>query len=229
MKIIPNYKKYEFSLRTALMTRMLMACCVAVALALLVAGCGGSPARKLLQDVEGWPQSPERFSVCKGYGCDEVVLTSLSSREWARVEAVFVGPPGDAASERLKIAEAVGEMERLVGLKTGTEADAPGAAIINFIRQGQMDCIDEAFNTTLYLRMMADAGLLRRHDVGEPARRGYVVDGWPHNTATVHERDTGRGWAVDSWFHGNGVPPEIVPLEDWLDGWKPEKGKPARP
>lgn len=220
MKIIPNNKKYQDRSGAEVVVPMLMACFALLALS----GRSGSPAEQLLEAVEGRPQSPDRFSVCKGYGCDELVLTSFSSREWARIKAVFADPVPDSASERRRIAEAVGEVERLVGPKTGTERDAPGAAIINFNRQGQMDCIDEAFNTTLYLRMMADAGLLRWHDVGEPARRGYVVDGWPHNTATVIERDTGRGWAVDSWFHGNGVPPEIVPLKAWLDGWSPAEG-----
>jgi len=220
MKIIPNNKKYEGRSGPEVMLSMLMA----FSLALVLCGCGGSPARDLLMEVEGRPQSPDRFGVCKGYGCDELVLTSFSTREWARIEAIFDDPAPDATSERRRIAEAVGEVERLVGPKTGTDRDAPGAAIINFSRQGQMDCIDEAFNTTLYLRMMADAGLLRWHDVGEPARRGYVVDGWPHNTATVIGRNTGRGWAVDSWFHGNGVPPEIVPLDVWLDGWTPGGG-----
>lgn len=197
------------------------------ALALLLASmslmsCGGSPAASLLARVDGQPQSPERFGVCKSYGCQDMVMTSLSPREWARIEAVFEEGAPDAAAERALIARAIGVMEEVVGPKTGTEADEPGAAIINFSRHGQMDCIDEAFNTTLYLRMMAGAGLLVWHEVGDPARRGYLFDGWPHNTATLVERETGLEWAVDSWFHGNGAPAEVVTLRIWRDGWVPD-------
>jgi len=200
---------------------------VVLLLALALVGCGGSPARELLATAGPDEYATARFGVCKGYGCSTLVMTGFSGREWAGIAAIFDPPPVDAADERTRIAVAIGRIERLVGLKTGTEGDAPGAAIINFDRTGQMDCIDEAFNTTVYLGLLAKAGLLRFHVVGEPARRGHLIDGWPHNSATLIERAGSQAFAVDSWFHGNGHPPEIIPLGQWLDGWSPQQGRAA--
>lgn len=200
---------------------------VALFLTLGLAGCGGSPAASLLAEAETGGYTPARFGVCKGYGCADMVMTTLSPREWAGIAAIFDPPASTAPEERTRIADAIGRLEQAVGPKTGTQSDAPGAAIINFDRTGQMDCIDEAFNTSVYLGLLVDARLLRFHDVGAPARRGHLVDGWPHNTATVVERATGRAFAIDSWFHGNGRPAEVVSLDSWLDGWSPAEPQPA--
>lgn len=70
---------------------------------------------------------------------------------------------------------------------------------------GQLDCIDEAANSTAYLRMMAADGLIRFHQVGLPANR-FVVAAWgPSNTATITEITSGSSYAVPE----DGLPPEI--------------------
>lgn len=190
--------------------------------ATVLAACSHAPSRELVRDYGHWNESPDRFGVCMGYGCAEIHMTGLSAAEWAAVREIF-GSPGDAAAERAAIARAIGLMERLVGPRTGSDGDLPGAAIVNFRRRGQMDCIDEAFNTTSYLRFLARDGLLRHHAVGLPVRRGSFIDRWPHNAATITEEGEGVTHVVDSWFHGNGVPPEILPLERWMAGWSPER------
>ena len=48
-----------------------------------------------------------------------------------------------------------------------------------------------------------------------------LSDGVPHVTATVIDRQTGSTFAVDSWFRDSGEPADVVPLEEWLDGWNP--------
>lgn len=191
--------------------------------AVLLAACSHAPSGELVRDYGHLNEGPERFGVCMGYGCAEIHMTSLSAAEWDRVRATF-GTPADAAGEREAIARAIGLIERLVGPRTGSDNDAPGAAIINFRREGQMDCIDEAFNSTSYLRFLERDGLLRFHRVGLPVRRGSFVDRWPHNAATIAETDGDRrAYVVDSWFHGNGVPPEVLPLERWMAGWSPDR------
>lgn len=195
--------------------------------ALLVAACGHSPTSELLTNFGHRTESWRSFGVCVGYGCSTYYHTGLNDQEQARVRAAFGPPAADAAAEREAIRRAVAEMELILGPKTGTAHDQPGAAIINFDRKGQMDCIDESFNTTAYLTLLAADGLLRLHDVGPPLRRGYFVNRWPHNTATVIERGSGQKFAIDSWFHGNGVPPEVVGAKEWLDGWSPAQGRPA--
>lgn len=95
--------------------------------------------------------------------------------------------------------------------------------------EGQMDCIDESINTTLYLTMLQKFGLMRLHRVEDRATRGWFLAGWPHTTAVISEiamnRENGtyRLWAVDSWFLDNGEPPFILPLETWKAGWEPIK------
>lgn len=194
---------------------------------LALAACSHSPTQTLLDDHGHRTQSWRSFGVCAAYGCRKYFTTGLSEREVARVRRAFGGPAETAAEEREAIRRAVAELELIIGPKTGTDGDEPGAAIINFSRDGQMDCIDESFNTTTYLTLMAQDGLLRFHDVDKPLRRGYFLNRWPHNTATVVERDTGQRYAIDSWFHGNGVPPEVVTAQDWLDGWSVKNPLPA--
>lgn len=194
------------------------------ALALIGAGCTHSPSEGLFhQYADG--NSPSRFLMCHNYGCSRKIWVSLNDTDWAGVRAVFARPAPRPAEERQQIREAVALIERIVGLKTGTANDAAGAAILNFNKNGQLDCIDEAYNTTNYLRFMANDGLIRWHDVGMPERRGYILNRWPHNTATVIEHGTGQAYAIDSWFGANGELPDVVTLELWLDGWSPPEAQ----
>ncbi len=192
-------------------------------LALLLAGACAAP-------PTGPAPSPRpgAFTVCHGHGCEERAPVSLTAAEWARVVALFRRLPHDAAAERRAVACAVGLLERLVGPRAGTDGDL-GGTFPGLGRPGQMDCVDEATNTGTYLRMFADAGLLRFHVPDGRATRGFFLMGWPHTTAVLRERATGRRWAVDSWFHDNGVPARILPLERWRAGWKPRPDDPPPP
>lgn len=84
-----------------------------------------------------------------------------------------------------------------------------------------MDCIDEATNSTVYLRLLQDANLMTWHELASRTSRGFITS--PHNTATIVEIETQERFAVDSWFEANGEWPHIVPLAEWKSGWKPEK------
>lgn len=164
--------------------------------------------------------------MCSDYGCTAQWQVGITDAEWDRVRARFASPAPDAAAERVQIAHAIGEIEQIVGPKTGTDKDKPGATILVLgSTRGQQDCIDEAHNTTLYLIFMARDGLLNWHTVGQPVKRGYVIDQWFHNTATVIENETQEAWAIDSWFGAAGEPADVVTVEIWLDGWEPEKFK----
>jgi len=71
--------------------------------------------------------------------------------------------------------------------------------------------------------LFEQADLLRWHTVEPVAHRGFLFfGGWPHYTALIREKQTGREWVVDSWFRDNGEYPDILDLETWKDGWKPE-------
>lgn len=164
---------------------------------------------------------PARFSVCYDNGCASLAWLQLSEEQWQRVRAVFAPPAATSAEEREQIKSAIALIETIVGEMTGTARDK-GGTFPGFGQPGQMDCIDESINTTLYLTMLQKYGLLRWHNVADRATR-WSLFSWPHTTAVIEDRASRREWAVDSWFLDNGEPPFVLPLEIWRDGWKPPK------
>ena len=164
---------------------------------------------------------PERFSVCFDHSCRTVVTRSFSTREWRWITAPLQQPAPSAAAERVAIADTIARMEQLVGEKTGTAGDR-GGNLSGFGRQGQMDCIDESSNTTTYLKMLQQDGLLRHHVVGNRVTRFGLFAGMPHTTAVIEDIAASQRYAVDSWFFDNGDSPVIMLLEDWESGWRPD-------
>jgi len=161
------------------------------------------------------------FDMCRSGGCAEIRHVVMSDEEWLQVRAVFEPMPASAEEERTSIARAIGVMESIVGPKTGTSTDRAGT-FGNSAYPGQMDCNDEAINSTNYMKLMLQDGLLHYHQILDTKRRGFFFNGWPHSTAAIGEIEGGQAFAVDSWFHDNGLPAEILPLELWKSGWKPE-------
>jgi hypothetical protein len=106
---------------------------------------------------------------------------------------------------------------------TQTENDLPGTFEAPlFDVQRQMDCVDEAKNTTLYLRIMREKGWIKFHREGFRVNRGFFYNGWPHTAARVTTLRTKENFVIDSWFHKNGEPAEVVPLNRWHSGWRPD-------
>lgn len=165
----------------------------------------------------------ERFSVCLDHSCRTILTRSVSAGEWARVREPLLTPAPSAAAERDAVAEAIARMEAIVGDKTGSSGDR-GGNLAGFGEPGQMDCIDESTNTTTYLTLLQNDGLLRFHSVGARATRFGLFAGMPHTTAVLRETATGRRFAIDSWFHDNGRPPAVVELSEWRAGWRPRRG-----
>ncbi|HKY94022.1 MAG TPA: hypothetical protein VJL84_01900 [Kiloniellales bacterium] len=168
--------------------------------------------------ASGLPPTPEQFTYCSDHGCEIQHPVSLTAADWAGIVEPLAGPAGDGAAERAAVAEVVGRFERVVGPRTGTANDPAGTGILAPV--GDLDCVDEAVNTTRLLIMLDDAGLLSFHTAGRPIHRAFVGNSRTHMTAVLHEKG-GVGWAVDSWFHDSGSPAEVVELSRWLDGWEP--------
>jgi hypothetical protein len=189
---------------------------------LALCGAGAAHAETFVRADIVTDPTPGRFSVCHGGTCTIVSQVALNEAQWVRITAVFSPASSDAQDERARIAEAIARFEIIVGAITDTSDDR---AENQFGKSwtSQMDCIDESTNTTTYLTMLAQAGLLRWHRVEDRVTRGWFLFGWPHTTAVVSEVKTGARWVVDSWFFENGKPPVIVPLELWKTGWRPDK------
>lgn len=170
--------------------------------------------------------TPNLFSVCHGNGCLNLSYVSLTNDQWQKLRDVFNPLAREAEEERERLRLAIALMEKYVGEKTGTSNDKGGTFNGG---EGQMDCIDESINTSMYLTMFQNFGLMRWHRIQDRATRGwFIFGGWPHTTAVISAtgllgEGEGRHWVVDSWFLDNGELPYILPLEQWKSGWWPSR------
>lgn len=180
---------------------------------MLVAGCllGAIPvcsAQTAAPALDGFP-------VCYGHECSRQQFVRLNDQQWQVIRALFLPAAASATEERGMIRRAIAQMEDFAGVLAGTSGDR-GGNVAGAGMPGQMDCIDESVNTTTYLTLLQQDGLLRWHEVQERVRRSkWVLD--VHWTAVMHETAGGQSYAVDAWFLDNGEPPYIQRLEDWLD------------
>lgn len=163
---------------------------------------------------------PEHFSICYGYTCAEVDYLSLKHDQWAIISQLLTDAQ-TPEQELQAIRAAVARLEKISGELTGTDQDR-GRNLSGWGLSGQMDCIDESTNTTVYLTMMQVQGLLRWHTVEPRVSRGLGSLQAPHFTAVVRQIETRQLYAVDSWFLDNGEPPFVVPLAEWKSGWQPD-------
>lgn len=161
------------------------------------------------------------IAVCHGYGCGLRDLVSLDAGDQRALRALFEPPAADAATERAAVARAVALVEQATGRALGTSADKPRTPMS--LGDGtQLDCVDESINTSSTLHLLYREGLLAWHVPAHPAQRFAFLRFGVHYTAVLTEPDNGRNWAVDAWFHANGVPAEVVELERWRQGWRPD-------
>ncbi len=163
----------------------------------------------------------ESFTVCHEYGCAQRKAVKLTPAEWQEIRDVFKEEAADAGIERTRIAAAVGKIEVFVGRLTGTSNDK-GGTLNSIALAGQMDCVDEAVNTTTYLVLMEQDGLIKHHKAQSVAWRGTLFGNvLPHVTPVMADTGSGELWAVDSSFFDNGKEPVLLPLKEWLAGWEP--------
>jgi hypothetical protein len=198
-----------------------------LACALLLSGCQSTMTPSLYLQKKGVsPPETARFYHCRSYGCSKIDTINMEDVSWPEIEALFL--PEDkvalsAEQERMAISLAIAEFETQIGALTGTEKDVAGT----YIKWGryQHDCVDESVNTTTYLMLLEQKNLLNHHEIGTPTARLFITTGrpGPHQSATIIDKKTGIKYAADSWFHDNGHRAEIVPMDKWLYGWRPEK------
>ena len=157
--------------------------------------------------------------VCYDFGCKQKTTVNLPANEWRTVADWFALPAKTAAEERRQIKQAIGWMEVVIGRHTPTHKDLafdlPTSGDYQNIFPGQLDCIDEAINTTTYLKLFTNYKLLRHHSVIAPAYRRAIFD--QHWAGQIAEKTTGDKFVVDSWFQANGYLPVIQDSESWLD------------
>lgn len=164
--------------------------------------------------------SLEAFEICQGGGCTHSDQLQLTLPEWDNVIRLFTPQAENPEQERSQIAAAIGMLEDIIGTKIGTTADRAGT-FGNSDYQYQQDCNDEAINSTTYMRLMQQAGLMRFHTILDTRTRKFFFTGWPHSAAVIRENESKAEYAVDSWFYDNGHAATIVPMAQWKDGYIP--------
>jgi len=157
--------------------------------------------------------APDIFSVCFNHSCQTVETHSITRQQWQRFITPLETPGESAEKERDAVARAVAIMEEIVGPKIGRGQDL-GRNLRGFGKTGQMDCVDESTNNTTYLYMLEQAGYLKWHRLVDSSTRFGI--------AVIEDNDTHIRYAVDSWFFDNGMPPVIVKLSAWEEGWDPD-------
>jgi len=197
--------------------RLTLTACAAI---LTACTTSSQPPEAYLRLYGAIPESSRQFTICNLRGCEETTPVTLSNADWVRIDNVFSQRILDGEHERVRIATAIALFEQLVAEQAGTGDDQAGPKGM-FRGTRQLDCIAETTNTTAYLLLLQQRGLMRRHVPRYPQHRGFMHGKLPHNTAVIEDTQTGERYAVDAYFHGNGVAPEIVPLREWLDGYKP--------
>lgn len=158
------------------------------------------------------------FPHCSDYDCATVQIANYWPKEWKQVQKQFKPKAKSAKKERQQIARAIQKMEQIIGPITHTDGDVGDT--FKKTGKGQLDCVDESTNTSISLDLLRQDGLLKFHELGAPESRAPFLK-WPHQTATIVEKETGVRYAVDSWFTDNGGEVYVLPLDEWKDGWKP--------
>jgi len=182
------------------------------------------------QEFQARPPRGNTVYVCSAYGCQKQTAVSFGEKLPAIAELMKKTKKADtAAEERRAIAYAIGYMETYAGEIAGTKADRPGMDWDGSGDPTQQDCVDEATNTTAYMMILQNNGLLKFHTVGRPFSRGNIllgVSNWPHWTGVLWETSNKQKWAVDSWIYQNGENPAVVEAERWYNKTLAELPKP---
>ncbi|MCH8238898.1 MAG: hypothetical protein IIB62_02380 [Proteobacteria bacterium] len=174
----------------------------------------GGPPELHYREYNAQPPRGNTVSVCHAHGCQLQESFTFTRADISDLSVLmeYVRGADTPAQERRAIAYAIGWMERRAGPATGTANDRAGLSFMN--TPGQLDCVDEATNTTSYLLVLAGNGLLRHHTVIRPFSKASFFK-WPHFSAMIKERRSGRVYAVDSFFGPNGANPAIQLASKW--------------
>ena len=186
----------------------------------LLAGCAGQAAgtpKRWYAYRDAVEPKPAKVVICHGFGCTWRTSVGFSTRDIKALAGILQSGKASPKAERQAIARAVQWQEKRVAPVVGSSNDVGGLDLQNAGVRGQMDCIDEATNTTSLLVVAERNGLLKHHDVRSPVARGFFLDGrYPHATAVIAETAGGKTYAVDSWPNANGIAPDVMSLDRWF-------------
>jgi hypothetical protein len=156
--------------------------------------------------------------ICHAFGCKLNYAFRPTEQDLVEVTAILERGKESPNAERQAMGEAIQYFETRLGPLVGSDKDKGGFDLTSSGIPGQMDCIDEASNSTSYLIYLQKHGLLSHHTVSSPVARGFFLDGrYPHATAVVKQTNGKHYFAIDSWVKDNGAFPVIMPLDKWFE------------
>lgn len=159
--------------------------------------------------------SASHMTVCHGYNCHFRTPLALSPDNMNAIAQIMAEGTGSAAAEREALRKAIGYFEDRAGDVIGVR-DRAQSLLNEGGTIGQMDCIDKSTNTRSFMLLLQKQGLLKYHAVQGNVSRGFFLDArYPHSTAVLKEKASGRLWAVDSWYEPMGGKPDVLPLAKW--------------
>ncbi len=159
------------------------------------------------------PIDPARIEVVYGFGARQRGVMRLEEPQRAHLEKFFNPPAPTGRTERHRIRQAIEYLERVAGEQLPIAGDVAFNGI-GKLGSHQLDCVDEATNTTTFLRLLKQNGWLRHHVIRQPVFRAPGLVN-PHNSACIREIMTGVEFVVDSWYRPHGQLPLVQPVDDW--------------
>lgn len=163
------------------------------------------------------PPSAESMTICYGFVCRRRATLDFTASDKKELTKILAAGKATAADERSAVQKAVIWFDKRVGPMIGTTNRVANADIRSGAAAGNFDCWDSTRNTSSFLFVLQEWGLLKHHTVGNPRYRGNILAlQLPHNTAVLVEKESKIEWAVDMWTTRYLQPPDVMLVETWL-------------
>jgi hypothetical protein len=191
----------------------------------------GGPPDAHFESFAAKPPKRDTVTVCHAYGCKAQTKFTFTEADITELRALMARVPRSdtPAEERRALAYAIAWMERRVAPTVGTASDRTSIDLRDSGDPTQLDCVDEATNTTSYLLVLDRHGLIKHHAVDRPLAKDSLTR-WTHWAAVIREKASGARFAIDSGTGPNGENPTMqaaasfyVP-DSYADNAPPERG-----
>ena len=138
------------------------------------------------------PPNRDNVTVCHAYGCKAQTRFTFTESDITELRALMARVPRSdtPAEERRALAYAIAWMERRVAPTVGTASDRTSIDLRGSGDPSQLDCVDEATNTTSYLLVLDRHGLIKHHAVDRPLAKDSLTR-WTHWAAVITARSLG--------------------------------------
>ena len=163
--------------------------------------------------------------VCFNWSCARTERVTFTAEEMSVLTRMMALCPADTLEERVqRVRVGIWQMERLAQKYLPALGNDREINDYDADEEGRTDCVDNASNTTTFLKVLQEYSQLPGWSVSAPAVRDLLDIQRVHWTAVLIDDDSGLQWSVDSWFRPHGHLPFVMPLSDWLEskkGWEP--------